>query len=195
MQKVRRNDPGTFTEVKVDDITGKKILVTIELRIPIMRFITFRSLKWKLDWMGPFDFELYPTNENILVCPIIPNEIIRINDKIQSAIDDLNNDVVAAGTVKPEEIFSLDFFHLNQKVANKFNIHPDTGAVTFPADPTQIWKSDNQTTSEARLHLATFTLREDVYNMLLADYTKAPLLLPVQCTSYKDFNTAIGKRT
>ena len=78
------------------------------------------------------------------------------------------------------------------KVANKLNINADTGVVTFPQDPTQIWKSDNQATSEASLHLVRFTLRGDVYNMLLADYTKAPLLLPVQCISYKDFNTAMG---
>ena len=192
LQKVRRDDPGTFTEAHVGGITAeKKILVTLHLRIPLMRWITFRSLKWMLDWKGPFDFELFPTNENVLVCPIIPNEIIKTN-KIQTAVDTYNNTVIAGSSCKPEDIFCLDFFHLNQKVANKFNIHPDTGAVNILDNPFQEWKSDNQTTYEARLHLARFTLREDVYNMLLAEYSKSPLLLPVQCTSYKDFNTAIG---
>ena len=74
-----------------------------------MRFITFRSLKWMLDWMGPFDIELYPTNENVLVCHIIPNEILKSDDRIQTAVDTSNNDL-ATSTKLNKYLVLISFF-------------------------------------------------------------------------------------
>ena len=143
--------------------------------------------------MGPFEFELYPSYEGVLLAPVIPQELFAIYPGLQEGLDGSNNAVVAGtGPLDSHEMASFDYFHLNQYVTNVFTIANDD-TVAIPNIATQ-WTCTSQETSAPRLHLARFLLREDVANQLLDEYSQAPLLLPVQCVHYTNFNTEIGNQ-
>ena len=136
--------------------------------------------------MGPFELELYPSYEGVLLAPVIPQETFTIYPDIQEAVDRTNNANVAGDdSLEYYEITSLDYFHLNHNVRNVFTIAGDN-AVTISNIATQ-WTCTSQETCAPRLHLARFLLREDVANQLFDEYSQAPLLLPVQCVHYTNF--------
>ena len=79
LEKVRSMKPGPHEFIDISTVAaGTAIEAELHLKILLMRFITFRSVKYLLDWMGPFEFELYPSYEGVLLAPVIPQELFTI---------------------------------------------------------------------------------------------------------------------
>jgi hypothetical protein len=178
--------PGEYINVS-KIATNTEIEVEMDLMIPLSRILLFRNLRWIADWMGSWELELFPTHQNILVAPVIPEAVFTLYPQIQTAIDAINNATPTTDTAN--QIIDLGFHHLNQSMRNRFTIETN-GNITFHAAH-KFTSERNQETRDPKLRLATFYLHEHVSKAIRDEYSKTPFLFPMQEVLWSDFTQYI----
>ena len=192
LSKVRRMDPdvpGTY--IDVSKITKEtKIIVRIPLKIPLSHFLILQNMKYLPEWMGKLIIKITPTYRNIVVVPVISEEVLGCHKEIQVAIDTENNKDDGA------EIVDLGYFQLNQKMRNKFTLAATIvqSALSYTCTflPAVEFKCNFQQVTKCELYQATYQLKMDVFNRLAMQYAQIPLIFPINLINHKDFTAPIN---
>ena len=175
------------------------MLVDLKIKVPLNRFFILKYLKWIADWHGEIEIEFSPSYEGVMVAPVIDEGIFNKYPGLQTAINAYNN--AAPGTDDDNIPFDLGFYHLNQKMKNRFVITegatPGAETVTITtADAIQTWKAENHIVTNPKLRLTTFQLKDNCAQQLQDMYSQTPLLYPIQFVQWKDFTgSGIPKQT
>ena len=93
LSKIRRMDqdvPGTYIDIsKISKDTKTK--VKIPLKIPLSHFFILHNMKYLPEWMGKLIIKITPTYRNIIVAPVISEDLIGCHKEIQETMDIENN--------------------------------------------------------------------------------------------------------
>ena len=185
LAKIRRMDPfvpGTY--VNVGQINGEQtIRVRIPLKIPLSHFLIFHNIKYLPEWMGKFIIKITPSYRNIVVAPVIPEEIFNMHPDIRVKMDAENIRDAA------EILVDFGFYQLNQPMRNKFTLQQD-GTCTLGAPHT--FRCNFQRVTRCEIRMATYQLKMDVFNRLAMQYSQIPFIFPIYLIHHKDFTMPIN---
>jgi hypothetical protein len=200
IKKIRsRNQfvPGVYIDLKTINAAANPVDITfkIPLKIPLSSFLLFTNIKWLPRWMGKFRIEITPSYRNIVVAPVIPQEMFTIFPDINNKMNTVNNAAVANSA--EDTLVEFGWYQLNQPMRNRFTLIYNEAAVDLA---TRGWTADfaianvplhtfgcrYQETDRCHIRLATYMLKADVFSALAFKYAEIPLVFPIQLVEAKN---------
>ena len=166
--------PGVYVNLSQVN-ADQKITVHLKNRIPLSSFLTLFNLRFFPNWSGKMSIEIYPSYRNLVIAPVIPEEIIALEPKF-----DENHTTVAKCEL---DKINLGFRNVNQPMYN----HLADATPYTPAE--QVFKCNGEGcfADKCKIRLATYLLKMDVFNALAMKYINVPLIFPIQTVQIKDF--------
>mgnify|MGYP001082623571 CR=1 FL=1 len=187
-EKVRSMNPlvpGVY--VDLSDINNDESFITVHLknRIPLSSFLTLFNLRFFPNWSGKLSIEVYPSYRNLVICPVIQDQVLELDDKaFNLSINNPETDLQTLATV------NFGFRNINQPTfnavktnqqSNEYEVHP------------QVFRcnGDECYATNCKIRLATYLLKMDIFNALAAKYIQVPLIFPIQTVQIKDFTQVL----
>ena len=162
------------------DIGAFDMTVSIPIKLDINQFILFQNFKYLPGFCGTWSIKLYPSSQNMIICPVDP--------KVRMTAAELN---AVAG--KDLSDYDHHFVQIGDSVRCLTQLCTVASRVaTVP--PT--FESKTITIGRARVkevlyHQTQFELMYDIYDGLKARYMARPLTIPVNKLEYGRFSGAI----
>ena len=183
--------------------------VEIPIKIDISQFLLFQNFKYLPGFCGTWSIKLYPSSQNLIVCPVDPKFTVPKNKlfmlehlKSDSAngIDDFDHHFVQIGDkvkcLKVVKFKAPTFASATTMSGTEENpAWTTTTTTTYNSEITaaQIQVSaDRITLEEVLYHQTQFELMYDIYDGLKARYMARPLTIPVNKLDYGRFAGIIG---
>jgi hypothetical protein len=177
---------GTYITLSSDDGThdagNTQIEVEIPIKIDINQFLLFQNFKYLPGFCGTWSIKLYPSTQNMIICPV--NPVVRLSEAEKgyyagSDLTDYTHNFVQIGdTVKC-------LTELKTAVASGVR----SNTVTFANKQITVERCEVE---NVLYHQTQFELMYDVYDGLKARYMARPLTIPVNKLDYGRF---AGKMT
>ena len=181
LHKIRNRNPmvpGVY--INMNGLTGAKVTVELNLRIPLSAFLTLFNLRFFPNWSGKLSIEVYPSYKNLVIAPVVP-EIMLVGD---AKLLPLHTTTNKSDFIK----VNLGFHNINQEMLNlvKDGTPYDVTEQTFTCTGDALCKA-----TKCKIRLATYLLKMDIFNALAAKYIQVPLIFPIQTVQIKDFTQVI----
>lgn len=174
------------------------INVEIPIKLDINQFLLFQNFKYLPGFCGTWSIKLYPSTQNMIVCPVDPKFTVP-RDKL----------ALLAGSLKSTSTGTLDSFqhHFvqigdNVKCLKEVKFASPSWAVASSAATitynSEIKPGDititagTATLDEVQYHQTQFELMYDIYDGLKARYMARPLTIPVNKLDYGRFAGIMG---
>ena len=195
------NNPTALT----GDIT---VHVKIPIKLDISQFLLFQNFKYLPGFCGTWSIKLYPSTQNMIVCPVDPRytvpkaklELLTMLDSTTTtagySIDSYDHHFVQIGDpvkcLKTVKFVAPTFATTSPTTGNystsmtyKSVITP--GTITITAGRAKV--------HEVLYHQTQFELMYDIYDGLKARYMQRPLTIPVNKLDYGRFAGAISSNS
>ena len=200
--KYSPNVCGTY--IKLNSTTGGEnnptalaatdVEVTIPIKLDISQFLLFSNFKYLPGFCGTWSIKLYPSNKNLIVCPVDPHYTVAPN-KLQ-LLENLATS--STGTINS---YDHHFVQIGDKVnclkEVKFiaptwanNASTNVVAITYNSEIKKgdiIVSAGGVTVENVLYHQTQFELMYDVYDALKARYMQKPLTIPINKLDYGRF--------
>jgi hypothetical protein len=128
----------------------------------------FANLKWFPGFFGKLTLEIYPSYKNLVVCPIISEQIQpETADAAEKYIKLSSITNAVGGDLAASDVGSniVGFRQINTTVIQGFN---QAGDHTFVSLNKGIFRCTTSTTDKCHIRLAETVVRMDVYNQVLS---------------------------
>ena len=164
--------PDTSDSDKKPANLGKfTITVEIPVKIDLNQFLLFTNFKYLPAFAGTWSIKLYPSTQNMIICPVDPKYMLSDSELNNFAGKDLSG-------------FTHNFVQAGDILKCLTTVDNSTKTLTY---------SDVQITfgrakvDEILYHQTQFELMYDVYDALKARYMQKPLTIPVNKLDYGRF--------
>lgn len=189
LKKIREMNPdvpGIY--IDLEGVTGRDIVVTIPVNIPLNSFLMFNSLKYIPNWFGKIRLDPYFARRNLVFAPVIPASDLESKPGLSAEIDRINNLTFAADS-KNSQFADIGFHQIN--IASRCRpIDDGSGNFTFKEITIT---ADNASTDKITSHLAVYTIKPNVYTAVEAEYASGrKLIFPYQTLEVKDFTEPLS---
>ena len=157
------------------DIGAFEIVVKIPIKLDINQFLLFQNFKYLPGFCGTWSIKLYPSTQNMIICPVDPAVMLSRADLIAYAGVDLTG-------------YTHHFVQIGDKLTCLTKMDDSTNTVTFSSKTITVGRAK---VNNVLYHQTQFELMYDVYDGLKARYMARPLTIPVNKLDYGRFAGAI----
>ena len=194
VQSLNEDVPGVYVNVaELTPTDAKTINIKLSLRIPLNQFLMFANLKWFPGFFGKLTLELYPSAQNLVICPIISEHIV-------SDTTDLTTTTIKESTfsafVGTDSSSTKGSNYCGFRQINSSDVlvaYDDTTSDHTKVLLTGTISCSPATINKCHLRLAETVVRMDVYNQVLSRFINQPMLFPIQTIVSKDFSGHLPK--
>lgn len=181
---------GTYITLTSDaagsnDAGGRQIDVTIPIKLSINQFLLFQNFKYLPGFCGTWSIKLYPSTQNLIICPVDPKVMMTPQELSDFATKDMSG-------------YTHNFVQIGDKMncLTVFKSVTSSGTTTHTATfSSKTFTVGRAKVDEVQYHQTQFELMYDVYDGLKARYMARPLTIPVNKLDYGRFAGAISSNS
>lgn len=192
IQALNEDVPGVYVDLSQLPNDAATIIIELNLRIPLNMFLMFANLKWFPGFFGKLTLEIYPSAQNLVVCPIISEHIVpNTVDLLETTIHEKTFAEYGNGNLGTSTVGSnvCGFRQINSAaVLTGYKVNTADGQKMAKELQTGTFSCTTSTTKKCHLRLAETVVRMDVYNQVLSRFINQPMLFPIQTIVSKDFS-------
>ena len=177
---------GTYITLTADDAGthdagGAQRIVEIPIKLDINQFLLFQNFKYLPGFCGTWSIKLYPSTQNMIICPVDPKVMMTTQELSDFAAIDMTG-------------YTHNFVQIGDKLncLTTFKTASSTHTATFSSKTFTVGRAK---VDEVQYHQTQFELMFDIYDGLKARYMARPLTLPVNKLDYGRFAGAISKNS
>ena len=157
------------------DLGAFSVDVEIPIKLDLNQFLIFQNFKYLPGFCGTWSIKLYPSTQNMILCPVDPKVMMSDADKETFAGVDLTG-------------FTHNFVQAGDKCKCLTVMDNSTKAATFSEKTLEFGRAK---VDEVLYHQTQFELIYDIYDGLKARYMQRPLTIPVNKLDYGRFAGAM----
>ena len=157
------------------DLGKFTVTVEIPIKLDINQFVLFQNFKYLPAFCGTWSIKIYPSTQNMIICPVDPTVMMTPAQLNNFAGKDLTD-------------YTHNFVQCGDKIKCLTGMDNSTKTVTFSDVTIQFGKA---IADEVLLHQTQFELMYDIYDGLKARYMQKPLTIPVNKLDYGRFSGAM----
>ena len=155
--------------------------VKIPIKLDISQFLLFQNFKYLPGFCGTWSIKLYPSTQNMIICPVNPYVMMTAGEKNLLAAKDLTD--YTHNFVQIGDVFKALTTYCNYSSARVTAVAPAFTNIQVTAGRAKV--------HEVLYHQTQFELMYDVYDGLKARYMARPLTIPVNKLDYGRFAGAM----
>ena len=168
-----KNDPTTLGAFSVN--------VKIPIKLDINQFLLFQNFKYLPGFCGTWSIKLYPSTQNMIICPVNPKVMMTPAELAEIGGKDLTG-------------YTHNFVQIGDSFTALTTIDTASGrsSTVSPAFTSITITAGRAKVHEVLYHQTQFELMYDVYDGLKARYMARPLTIPVNKLDYGRFAGIMG---
>ena len=141
----------------------------------------FQNFKYLPGFCGTWSIKLYPSTQNLIICPVDPKVMMTTQELVDFASADMSD-------------YTHSFVQIGDKMKclTVFKTASSTHTATFS---TQVFTAGRAKVFEVLYHQTQFELMYDIYDGLKAKYMARPLTIPVNKLDYGRFAGTIASNS
>ena len=162
-------------------LAAQEITVKIPIKLDISQFLLFQNFKYLPGFCGTWSIKLYPSTQNMIICPVNPKVLLTAAEANTLSAIDLTD-------------YTHSFVQLGDKFKCLTVLDTTTAANTAFAVVSGI-TAGRAKVHDVLYHQTQFELMYDVYDGLKARYMSRPLTIPVNKLDYGRFAGSIASNS